>query len=277
MNLSDLFSGEDYRFQMRFQRGRSEDFFGPSSDSSEAIRERRLWLERDPEVYAALLPEGAPLLEAAWQWARSSGTLPVGFDSRDDGTTSAWSKCLTLGKNWEPDFLLLSAEEEGPFRLLGGSVCFPSSWSLAEKLGQPLEFIHGVVPGLNRELGRQIHGFLGKLRTDHTWLRTNWGLSGSPELNQHPLRRIPPLGSTPALEDVWLRIEHQALTGLPRPRSVLFGIRVTVHNLADLGSIGVSPHRLARALETMPEKLAAYKNLTHARPHLIRLLKAVSV
>ncbi|MEY4090242.1 MAG: hypothetical protein RJB55_2513, partial [Verrucomicrobiota bacterium] len=54
-------------------------------------------------------------------------------------------------------------------------LCFPTSWSLEEKIGRGLEEIHGPVPGLNAALGPSIHQVLGR----HTPLR-------------HPVRQLPP-------------------------------------------------------------------------------------
>src|SRR5207247_2314497 len=141
-----------------------------------------------------------------------------------------------LGEFWEPDFLLLKTSADGEIRLLGGCVCFPSSWRLSEKIGRPVEFIHSVVPGLNAGLGTAIHTFLAKLKPGIAWQRFNWGLSRSPELNQHPERRLPPLDATVRLAEVWLRVEDQALVALPKSGGILFGIRIVNRSLAEVAA-----------------------------------------
>ena len=46
----------------------------------------------------------------------------------------------------QEDLILMRRGETG-WRLAAGSLCFPSSWSLREKFGRPLEQIHVPVPG----------------------------------------------------------------------------------------------------------------------------------
>jgi hypothetical protein len=271
MTLLDLFPDEDYRLQMRFDRGDVAGFFAPTENHAELISERRHWLQNAPQTYAALLPGGIPLLEETIAMARGWQT-GVEFDGLPEQT--AWQGCLALGEMLEPDYLMLKPGDDGNIQLLGGCVCFPSSWSLAEKIGRPLEFIHGVVPGLNSQLGNQIHGFLSKIKPDIAWQRTNWGLSRSPELNQHPERRLPRLDTSLRLDEVWLRIEHQALVALPKNQGILFGIRIATHPLAKLKKDPVMASRLSRALQTMPEEMARYKNLAAARSTIIAVLQS---
>jgi hypothetical protein len=103
-------------------------------------------------------------------------------------------------------------------------------------------------------------------------MRSNWGLSRSPELNQHPSRNTPRLDETVTLDQVHFRLEEQSLTALPATNGILFGIRV--RNVA-LSSYRNSSEgeRLANALETMPEAIAEYKGLTRARKQIIQALR----
>jgi hypothetical protein len=266
MTLADLFPEEDYRFHLRFERGTVAEFFRPTPEQDELLTQRRHWLQTAPQTHAALLPEGVPLLNAALELGRANGILPP------DVSETPWERCLQLGLFWEPDFLLLKPDSNATLRLAAGCVCFPSSWSLAEKIGHPIETIHGVVPGLNAAIGPAIRGFMTKMRPGAAWLRANWGLSRSAELNQHPARQLPRLDGGARLEEVWLRVEHQAVAALPEGQGVLFGIRIAVHPLAKIAEDQSLAPRLIRALKTMPEPMAQYKNLAAARQRLISLL-----
>lgn len=269
MTLADLFPSEDYSFHLRFERGNLAQFFGPGPQHEFLLAQRRHWLETDPETYAALLPEGVPLLEEAIEL--------VGPDRNRLGTSphspnGGLAACIALGLNLEPDFLLLQVEPS-TVRLLGGCVCFPSHWDLQEKVGRPIGEIHGVVPGLNQAIGAPIERFLGKLRPGVTWLRANWGLTRSPELNQHPGRKLPRLDDKIGPDEVWVRVEHQALAPLPRTRGVLFGIRLALHPLSEIFADQRLALGLAQALKTMPESMAEYKGLAAARARLISWLQ----
>src|SRR4030095_8360963 len=86
------------------------------------------------------------------------------------------SACLALGRQLEPDWLLLTPDGAGSFRLVAGCVCFPSSWSLEEKMGRPLEEIHGVVPGLNAQVGKPAAGVLSRMAPGLSGLRRHLGV-----------------------------------------------------------------------------------------------------
>lgn len=260
-----------YRFEMGLHRGDGR-FFENTLDAPKLLAERAHWLQSNPERYAAVLPEGEPLLAEAMEWAAAlnpSGRLPA---FRPD--ESALDRCHWLGKQWEPDFLLLRPDNAG-FRLVAACVCFPSSWALAEKMGLPVDEIHGVVPRLNPELGSKIQAFLAAMRPGSDWERVNWGLAATPELNLHPARRLPRLNEEASLASTWFRLERQALRALPRSGGILFGLRIQVWPLCDLVSSSPAAQTFRQLLETMPEEIAEYKGLSAARPALIRGLAAV--
>src|SRR6185436_20457430 len=109
MNLSDLFPDEDYRLQMRFERGNVAEFFAPTERHAELISQRRHWLRTAPQTYAALLPEGDLLLDETVEMARGwlTNTPPNALTDE-----SPWRRCLALGELLEPDFLLLKVIAE---------------------------------------------------------------------------------------------------------------------------------------------------------------------
>ncbi len=274
MTLGDLLPDQDYRFSFRFERAAPGGFFRPTPGHDELVAQRRHWLNTTPERHAALLAEGVPLLDEAIDLARAWATVAPDFPSTSNGPEQRWSRCLALGTIWEPDFLLLKTDPGHAARLVAGIVCFPSSWSLEEKIGHPIAAIHGVVPGLNDALGSQIDSFLAKLRPGMAWLRHNWGLSRSAELNQHPARGLPRLDPDVKPEEVWLRVEHQALVALPQTNGTLFGIRIAIHPLSEIRENHLLASGLARALRTMPEAVVAYKGLVTVRQPLIAFLES---
>jgi len=265
--VAELFPNEDYRLHMRFSRSEPSVFFGPTPAHDDLMAERRRWLRESPATHSDLLPVGEPLLSEVV----SSAQRWHGFESPPGAATL--ELCRALGEFWESDFLLLQHGTDGEIRLLGGCLCFPSHWRLTDKMGKPIEFIHSAVPGLNASLGDGIHKFLAGLKPGVAWQRVNWGLSRSAELNQHPDRSLPRLDAITPMEDIWLRVEEQALVALPESRGILFGIRVVNHRLAEVAGSAPVRLQLARAIETMSEALARYKNLYEVRPRLVDWLK----
>lgn len=269
---SELFPDQDYRFHMGLKQGDPAEFFAPTEEYAAVVAERRQWLADGSERYAAVFKDGIPLLAEARALAEQWKTMPEFLPPSSDNPTSGWDDLLTLGRNWETDFLVLKVEGHETPRLVAGCVCFPSSWNLEEKMGKRVDFIHEVVPGLNSSVGRSVSTFLNKLRPDFAWLRANWGLAATGERNMHPDRGLARLKSPLTLDEVWLRIEDQALVALPENNGVLFGIRLTTHPLREVIQHPEAKEGLSRALRTMPPAVMEYKGLSAARESLITLL-----
>lgn len=256
-----------YRFSMAFGRGHFADFYGASAEHESILKERKRWIASFPQQHLAVLPESRELLQETIALAQEQGTLT----ESPPAASSTAQLARFLGERWEPDFLLLK-REDATFELVCGCVCFPSSWAVEEKIGHPIEHIHHVVPALNSSVGRQIQSFLEKIKPGVSWTRSNWGLSRSPEFNQHPSRDTPRLDERVSLEEVYFRVEEQSLVLLPTTRGILFGIRIKVFPLVRYARTEEAL-KLAHALETMPEPMAAYKGVACARPRLISLLR----
>jgi hypothetical protein len=259
----------DHRWQMGLRRGASPADFFADEDARGTVRaERCRWLTESPERYAALLPEAEPLLMETVELAQLWGQIPAGE------VASTFATLLQLGGVWEPDFVWMLPGEGGQYRLMGGVLCFPSSWDLRSKLGRPMWAVHGPVPGLTDALSKPIDAFLSRLGPDEAWTRENWGLSRDAERNHHPARWRRVLDETVTVNEVWLRLEHQLLMRLPISGGALFGIRVENVPIAELLRCRTAIERLARLLETMSPSAAAYKEIAKARPALLRILRS---
>lgn len=262
-----FFRDADHRWIMGLRPGDSlADYFAVADPTNAVRAERARWLADEPHKYAALLPAAEPALHETVELARSGGA-PI-----DVGRTP-FEQLLGLGRVWEPDFLWMHPSPDGVHRLMGGVVCFPSSWALHEKLGRPMSEVHDLVPGLNDALGRQIETFLAKQAPGVVWRRENWGLSRDCELNHHPSRPRRRLDATITAAEVWLRLEHQLLLKLPRSGSVLFGIRVEVVPFVNVIADAQAATRFARMLSTLTPASAAYKDVSTAGPALIAMLR----
>lgn len=178
-----------------------------------------------------------------------------------------------IAADLEPDLVLVQRDSAGSWNVAAGAVCFPTAWSLPEKLGHPMSFVHGPVPDLNPQLGAKIDQFFNRLTQNpsSTYGRANWGLSASPRLDQHIRHNLPPIPQNPDLSQVWLRVEDQALAALDT-RTLLFGIRIETHPLNLLAQDHFLSARLAHELETMPHSMLRYKRLHQCRDALIAAL-----
>jgi len=255
--------------------GNAPPFFASTPDHDRILDERVRWLRTSLSDYCQLLPDGYTLLEETLQLAAEWGLSPgpsSDSPSSKDAKPHLDAQCLELGRSWEPDFLLLKLGEDGIFRLVGGVVCFPSAWSLPDKVGRTVADIHGVVPDLNPELGRKIDAFLQRITPGSAWERANWGLSRGAKLNRHPRLNLPGLDEATPLDQIYVRVEHQIFFRLPRTLGILFGIRLSLHPLGLLATHPTAAVGLRQALETMSEPVAQYKGLHRIRSRLIRVL-----
>jgi hypothetical protein len=253
---------------MRFRRGDIREFFA-NTTSDVILAERRKWLDHNARECAAVLPAGEPILDEVVELAGSLD-IPVARQS------TSFDTCVALGRVWEPDLLFLRTVEDSQPELVGGCVCFPSSWSFEEKVGQPLDAIHTPVPTFNSQFASPVKQFLARMKPGISWERINWGLSRTPELNQHPNRRLHRLDASVDLNEVWFRVEYQSLVALPRTSGILFGIRLIIEPLSRLSLDPAFAAGLSRGLATMPESVAAYKGLKTSRQRLIDLLLSIS-
>ena len=255
---SRLFANSGFRWQMGLSAGDVDSFFALTENSAEILAERRRCLDQSPADYVALLDPGRPLVHEMLEIPSIAGVLGP---ARDQSLESA-------ARNLEPDFVLLLPTVKGPM-VVGGVVCFPSSWSLPEKIGRTLHETHAPVPELNAQLGRRIEAALDRLPSAAAWQRDNWGLSRGGDRNHHPHKARPRLDETIEPNELWLRVERQLLYRLPRSGGILFGIRLEItpwHTLIQSEEAVVG---LRRSLETMPDDIAAYKGLLSARRKIL--------
>ena len=125
----------------------------------------------------------------------------------------------------QEDLVLMRKSVEG-WRLVAGSVCFPSSWSLQEKIGKPLHDVHAPVPDFNKGTrnANMIERIFDNLQIGVPAERFNWSVYNDDVLyhddrcgehmNQHG--------------DCILRVERQTLTKLPKSGDILFTIRIYI-------------------------------------------------
>ena len=169
------------------------------------------------------------------------------------------------------------------WNLVAASLCFPSSWSLAEKFGKPLSDIHRPVPGANDRLDPMIHRIFDNLKPDLPVWRENWSIYADDELRHSTgeSTRSDSGEHGKSGEPAFIRREYQTLHRLPDSRDILFTIKILVEPLSFLetqdhpGSIAAE---LLQQIDAMSEAQKAYKGfnqgMIHTRNYLQTLVKA---
>lgn len=187
-----------------------------------------------------------------------------------------------LAMGLQEDMVVLH-DEPGAMRTRWLSVCFPSNWSPAEKLGLDFTAIHAPVAD-NALLQAGGKGIVDIAFRQASMLRHVWLLTPSGDLPQHPeTRRIrwedaeaqANASGQRLLEQVFFRVERQTTLPLQALRRGVFFIRVMVCPL--LHVLHAGPTRaceLHAALASMSDAVVAYRGMTGVRPRLLRELAA---
>lgn len=197
-----------------------------------ALRDR-LVTERESEVHA-LMPQAEDA--AAELYATVLDLLPdIGFDvngarvRRPDGVEVQLDPSrplLTLGRLVQEDLCIMQADGQGCQVLTGAVLCFPASWTLAEKLGHELLRIHAPVPAYDADLAPRVDRLFAAIRPEQPLWRMNAHPYQSADLfHPRPESAPRPKPSGPA---PYLRCERQCLVRLPRTRAVVFSIHTYV-------------------------------------------------
>ena len=176
----------------------------------------------------------------------------------------------------QEDLCIMRRGEDG-WRLAAASVCFPSSWPLAEKFSRSMDAIHAPVPGFAGRMVTVIERIFDNLQMDGPVERFNWSLYADPELH-HP---EPHAEKFDALDDealaaaLTVRVERQTLSRLETGDDILFTIRI---HRDPLSAFATHPQRtdLATGLKTqilaMSDDQLAYKGFSRVRDRILAIL-----
>ena len=116
----------------------------------------------------------------------------------------------------QEDLCLLRRRDDGWY-LEAASLCFPSRWRLADKIGRHITEVHGPVDGYVDQLASKVDRLFDRL-TDRPVLRRNWYIHPDPTLFQPapPPDGDPSSPQPDALATLVVRSERQTLRRLTR-------------------------------------------------------------
>lgn len=192
---------------------------------------RRLLARHEREVYAQ---KPAGLAAARSYLAVALEALPDGFEVQGgvvvcpDGmrVTLEWDAPLwTAGNLLQQDVCILEKSEAGHV-MTGAVLCFPASWTLAQKIGRPLVGIHDPVAEYDAGIAVRVQRLFDGVRPDKPVWRANLLKYSDPALYQPRLEYDPrPVGQAEAR---YIRSERQTILRLPVAGAVAFTIHTWV-------------------------------------------------
>jgi hypothetical protein len=279
------------------------DWIEIDSDFGRYLREkRRIYAERAADVFVAepgsedgqrevlhLLQEH---LAARFpdRYRRNGEGIEIAGDPGLTGAPAPAFPPLKAASLLVQEDLILMRKGDSGWRLAAGSLCFPSSWSLREKFGRPLQEIHAPVPafGPGTRMNELIQRMFDSLKAEQPVQRFNWSIQAGDDL-YHPLSndqrneravQRPSKFSGEGMARAFIRVERQTLRKLPATGDILFTIRIHLDPLAvlsrhpDRTSLALA---FARQIEALDEAQLDYKGLTADRDRLVGILDKMAL
>lgn len=128
---------------------------------------------------------------------------------------------------------------DGTWHLDAASLCFPSRWRLADKIGRPLVQVHSPVGGYDPVLADRVNKAFDHLLDrpdDRPVWRRNWFIHPNPDRYQpsSPRGGDPVVAGGRALTHLWMRSERQVLRRVLAPDWAVFSIKIQQASLAEL-------------------------------------------
>ncbi|MEL7183461.1 MAG: heme-dependent oxidative N-demethylase subunit alpha family protein, partial [Pseudomonadota bacterium] len=130
----------------------------------------------------------------------------------------------TLAHLLQEDLLLLQRRGEEHV-LIAGVLCFPASWTLAEKMGRPLSRIHRPVPAYDDALAGRVQRLFDHVRPGRPLWRAN-ALGYADAALYQPMTEAAPRPVDGAIR--FLRSERQTVLRLPKTGAILFAVHTYV-------------------------------------------------
>lgn len=240
--------------------------------ADEMAQKSRLLRERHTDVVAHL-PSGRAAAEETLDLVRAWMSEHHPEMVVDDMDRPGLHPVDAAGRLVQEDLCVMT-RDTGCWRLTAASVCFPSRWSLADKIGATLADIHDPVPGYHATIGQVVDRSLDRLDVARPLWRRNWSIVDDDSLFL-PAAPGRPRPTPTSLGDLTLRVERQTLRRLPETSGVLFTIRTYRRRLDDVAGDPAAARDLAAALRTCSPELAEYKGWTGMLGWLIDTLDAV--
>lgn len=284
------YDGTTQPFTMGLRPLALKDWLEPDGHPRSHLAEKRRLYAETPETVFAAIPgteaAQAELCDIVIEHLKLHH--PAYYEFTPDsislkGTNFSWplksdlSPLALAGQIVQEDFCLIDPHKEEP-RLAAASLCFPSSWSLQDKIGKSLGTVHDPVPGYAGEMSRKVDLMMRNMPADRLVWRMNWSLDEGPALHRpkpHCHKGWLQKGEDP-LEQIYIRIERQTLRRLPKTGFIVFTIRIYTDQLRELcRSAQNRPLKegLREQLSALTPEQLAYKGLTEAAPVILKALK----
>ncbi len=216
------------------------------------------------------------------QWLFRNKLLDENFNfTFGDDSTLPCAPLDWIGRQVQEDLILLNAAGE----VIAGQLCFPSGWALHEKLGRQFMDVHAPLPEVMSPMIQSANKLLERIPLNKPVARNNWGFRLGDQLDfssKHSAtyrRRLdedlPGMSREDFGRKIFLRVEHQTLTRLPRSGCILFTIHTYNSRLQAEATDPTRAQTLLSFLKTVPATLIEYKVMAPFYDKLIDYLETL--
>lgn len=275
----------------------------PDHYRAEVVLKRRLLTEFPHEYFSG----GAHTFEAQWEVLglvlTDLARHHPDFSLERDGPHWSWHNTLLgehqsfrfgdatslplepldwVGRQVQEDLVLVGADEGGAF--VGGQLCFPNGWAIADRLGRSFGEIHERTPQPTMPSVHAGARLLRGMKAGKTLWRTSWNFKLTDQLDlstKHKPRykadfaaRAPQLTAETAGQEIFIRVERQTFTRLYTTPHVLFGIHTYNSRLAAEAADPERARRILGVVRAAPEEVKRYKAITPIEAALTAYLEA---
>jgi hypothetical protein len=217
----------------------------------------------------------------AWRWHNRLNGEVTHFEFGDH-TGLTCEPLDWVGRQVQEDLVLLGDDASGTF--IGGHLCFANGWAISDRLGKSFLEIHRHTPRTTMSSVEGGARFLQNLKSGRTYWRTSWNFKLSaqmdlttrhnPAYNADFARRVPELTAEGVAESVFIRIERQTFTRLPRSGGLLFGIHTYNSSVGEEASDPGRARRILGVIRGAPRDVKDYKAISPIEGPLVTFLEA---
>ncbi|MGL4813129.1 MAG: heme-dependent oxidative N-demethylase family protein [Beijerinckiaceae bacterium] len=186
---------------------------------------------------------------------------------------------LLIASRLVQDDLCLMRRHDDGWRLVAASLCFPSSWRLAEKFDRPMTDIHAPVPNFAGQMASRVERIFDCMQAGTQLYRMNWSIYPDNELRHasgHSENQAVTNHSEPAARAHCLRMERQTLTKLPVSGDILFTIRIFIEPIAALAGRPELAAALHQQFLALSDDQRSYKGLQAKKAAIADILLQMS-
>lgn len=172
-----------------------------------------------------------------------------------------------VGRQVQEDLILLNAD----LIVVAGQLCFPSGWSLSDKMNQHFIKVHAPLPKITDSMIQSASKLLERIPAHKPVVRNNWGfrvcdwLDLSARQSEAYRKLLQETASSLQAADVgeriFVRVEHQTLSRLPQSNHILFTIHTYQSRLKEEVTDPQRAKALAAFVKQIPDDLLAYKQM----------------